>query len=162
MIAGTRLGFTLLRGRELHGRVRRDRPGGLHHHRGRLLLARDGQKRFVVEGGFHAFGRRGRRLACAQAGEVEHVRKHHLDAGRPIGAIEAEAVGAAVELGIRIRPAPTAEHARLYVDARKIRAREHVLLRADKVDRRLVDVRQRMPVRRGRRHISGGQLLEQP
>ncbi len=48
LIAGARLRFALLRGRELHRRVRRDGPRRLHHRRSRLLLTRDRQQRFVV------------------------------------------------------------------------------------------------------------------
>src|SRR6185369_10662512 len=97
LVAGSRLGLALLRRRELDRRVLSDGEGRVDHGRGASLLAGDGQDRFVVPSGLRARECAGRGPPRSQAREVEQIRKYDLDAGRPVGALESQAIGAAVK-----------------------------------------------------------------
>ena len=98
-------------------------------------------------------------LARAQAGEVEQVREHHLHAGRPVGAVEAQAVGAAVEAAVRVRAAAPREDARLEIQPRSIGLRQHISPGAREVDRRLFGLRERMLVAPAAAEASAGATL---
>src|SRR5215813_5080597 len=86
-----------------------------------------------------------------EAGKVEGIREHHLNAGRPIRPIKSETRRTAVELTVAVGAAAPREKAGLEKDAREIRSCQHLLLRTRDVDRRLVQPREWMHRRRSPR-----------
>ena len=125
------------------------------------MLAGDSQLRFIKKRGLGAGRCRRRCLTRAQAGEVEGVRKDHLYSGRPIRAIEANPRKTAVELPVGVGAAAPREQAGLEVNPREVGPRQDVFLCPGDVDRRLVDLRERMRHRAGGARIGRWETVQQ-